>query len=403
MQTLPYKVRSYCKPHRVFIALNLSENAGRRILAGILRFVNSGRRWQLNIANEASGIIPGFTQQMPITAFDGVIGGLPELSNVLAKLLGEPIPFVLNVTPEHIPIPLKKIQNTVFVDVDNAAIGHMAFDYLATRGNFLAIAFVSDRADRRWSVERETAFIKGWARKGIKVRTLKFNSNDRPYDVSVLDDFLLSLPKPAAIWCVYDNTAVTVLESCIRCKIKVPDQLAILSTDNDETLCRYASPTLSSIELPQEQLGYLAAQELELLMSGRKTSYKTILTDNHALKIVERDSTRRIPPAMHLITEAMGFISAHACDRISVSDIVAHLGVSRSLLDLRFRQVLNKSIGQTIQDEKIKEIKRRLKHTDAPMSQIATSCSFSSLPRLAHFFKHMTGMSMREFRKRNGT
>lgn len=388
------------KPRKVFIALNLSENAGRRILAGILRFVNSGCRWQLNIANDFGCIDAMFARNAITPNFDGVIGGLPELSKAFAELLKAPLPFVLNVSPERLPVPAKKIQRTVFVDVDNAAIGTSAFKYLSDRANFSCVAFISDRADRKWSAEREKAFVNGWASRGIEVHTLKFDTDDRPYDLAAIDSFLLSLPKPAAVWCVYDITAVAVLEACVRCKIRIPDQLAILSTDNDETLCRYASPPLSSIELPQEQLGYLAARELCRMMAGRKPSGKIILTDNATLKIVERDSSRHIPPATHLISQARDFIETHVCDGITVTDVAKRLGVSRSLIDLRFRQILNTSIGRTIQDSKLKEVKRRLKYTDSPLSQIAVNCSFSSLPRLAHFFKSQTGMSMREYRQK---
>ena len=394
------KVSLQIKPRKVFIALDLSENAGRRILSGILRFANSGRRWQLTVANDFRRIDSGFVQRTLCADFDGVIGGLPELAGGFAELLALPVPFVLNVTPERLPVPASAMRRTVFVDVDNAAIGRAAFEYLSNRGNFRAAAFISDRADRKWSADREKAFVRGWKSRGVTIRALKFATGDRPYDQTALDGFLQSLPKPAAVWCVYDTTAVSVLEACARCEIKVPDQIAILSTDNDEPLCKYASPSLSSIELPQEREGYLAAQALDRLMSGRRPPQKTILTGGDSLKIVERDSSRRIPPAAHLITAAQDFIAAHADSGISVPDVAKHLGISRPLLDLRFRQILNKSVGRAIQDARLGEIKRRLRYTDASMSQIAARCSFSSLPRLAHFFKRETGLSMREYRQR---
>ena len=386
-------------PRRVFVALNLGENAGRRILSGILRFANSGCRWHLNIANDFSAINADFVRHVLLPNFDGVIGGLPELSKCFSSLLKSPLPFALNVTPERLPIPASEVQQSVFVDVDNAAIGRTAYDYFSNRGKFLSVAFASDRAERKWSMEREETFVKCWAGKGVKVHTFKLPSDDRPLDTAQLDAFLISLPKPAAIWCVYDITAVAVLEACIRCKIKVPEQIAILGTDNDETLCRYATPTLSSIELPQEHLGFLAAQELDRLMSKRNRPHRTILMGKGESKVVERDSSRHIPPATHLITEAHSFIMARACYGVSINDVVKHLGVSRSLLDLRFRQIENKSIGRVIQEARIHEIKRLLRYSDSSMSHIATRCGFSSLPRLAHFFKRETGLSMGEYRK----
>jgi len=392
-------VKAPQQPRKVFIAVNLGENAGRRILAGILRYVNSGCRWKLNIANDFTSLGPDLPQRLGAADVDGVIGGLPELSGAFASLLSSSLPFVLNTSPENLPVSSDRIRRTTFVDVDNVGIGRKAFEYLSRLGSFRSIAFVSDRAERTWSVNRETAFTRDWKARGVRVHVFKTISDNRPFDPDELDAFLKSLPKPTAVWCVYDITALAVLEACKRCRIKVPQQLTVLSTDNDETLCRYATPTLSSIDLPQEHLGYLSAEALDRLMSGRVPPQKTVLAGRGELQVVERESSRNVPPATGLISRALDYISANICYGITIADVAAQLGISRSLLDLRFREILNKSVGRTIQEERLREIKRRLAYSDATMAQIAASCAFSSPARLAHFFRHETGMSMRTYRQ----
>ena len=49
-----------------------------------------------------------------------------------------------------------------------------------------------------------------------------------------------------------------------------------------------------------------------------------------------------------LVEKAREYIAEHSCDGIRVADVVLHLGVSRSLLELRFRQVCGKSVNEDI-------------------------------------------------------
>lgn len=56
------------------------------------------------------------------------------------------------------------------------------------------------------------------------------------------------------------------------------------------------------------------------------------------LEIVERESTSPLSPAAHLIVLAQDFIAANVTQNISVVDVIVHLGVSRRLTDLCFRE-----------------------------------------------------------------
>ena len=384
-------------PRTVSIALNLNDASGRSTLAGIFRYVNSGQRWQLKIQNNFDVFDRNFVKHAKANGIDGIIAGLPEASNCFRDLLRSEIPTAFNVLPEIMPLPPAEIRRTAFCDVDNADIASAAFNHFARYGNFRSVAFISDRAERRWSIEREKTFARLWNDRGIVVQTFLCSSDQRPLDRESLSDFLLRLPKPSAIWCAYDITAVEVAQVCVDIKISVPDQIAILGSDNDEVLCRYATPNLSSVAINHEELGYQTAALLNRLMTDKRARPKTKLIHTPVGAVVLRDSTRRILPAAHLIGEALRFINANVTAGIAVMDVIRHLGVSRPLADLRFRQILNKSIGRTICEARIKEIKNRLLKSDASFAQIAASCSFSSPSRLSHFFRKETGLSMKEF------
>ena len=71
------------------------------------------------------------------------------------------------------------------------------------------------------------------------------------------------------------------------------------------------------------------------------------------LEVIERDTTKIIPPAGFIVREALAFIRSNANKGISVDDVVKHIGVSRWLLYLRFRQMHGKSIHGTILDTRL--------------------------------------------------
>ena len=73
----------------------------------------------------------------------------------------------------------------------------------------------------------------------------------------------MSLPKHTAVFAAYDICARQVLDACMEAGLDVPEDIAILSVDNDELLCETATPTLSSISMSTEQAGFKAAEPLE--------------------------------------------------------------------------------------------------------------------------------------------
>lgn len=385
-------------PKTVVVAINLGDTSGRKSFAGVLRFVDSGRRWQLKVINDFSRFDAEYVHTARANGIDGIIAGYPEAKNCFRELLVDSLPVAFNVLPERFPVPPEKIRQTAFADIDNRAIARAAAEHLAFRGNFRSVAFVTDRAERRWSTEREYTFAEAWTRRGLPLRVYSCRSEDRPMDGDDLGRFLMNLPKPAAVWCVYDVTAATVAEVCARHHLGVPNQIAILGVDNDEVLCRFTSPNLSSVAVDHEELGYRAAEALDRMMSGRQPPKKPQIVGSTGIQVVERDSTRRIPPASHLVARALKYITANAAKGIDVNDVVAHLGVSRTLADLRFRQIQKKSIGRTIIEARLAEVKTQLRHSDSSFAQIASTCAFSSFARLAHFFKKETGMTMSEYR-----
>ena len=76
-------------------------------------------------------------------------------------------------------------------------------------------------------------------------------------------------PKPLGIFAVHDDRGYQVLDACRRIDLRVPQEVAVLSVDDDPILCKMAIPPMSSIRFDFEEAGYLAATWLDRLMDGR--------------------------------------------------------------------------------------------------------------------------------------
>src|SRR5699024_6082617 len=87
---------------------------------------------------------------------------------------------------------------------------------------------------------------------------------------SKLRRWLKQLPKPVAVFCSDDMAAIQTIAACKDAGLNVPDDVAVLGVDNDEVLCQMVSPQVSSMSLPQEEIGYNAAALLEKIIDSSK-------------------------------------------------------------------------------------------------------------------------------------
>ena len=82
-------------------------------------------------------------------------------------------------------------------------------------------------------------------------------------DLSDLADWLKSQPLPVGILAPQDRTALVVIRAAIRCGLQVPEQVAVLSINNEELITDLSWPTISSIDHGAERIGRDAAELLD--------------------------------------------------------------------------------------------------------------------------------------------
>lgn len=99
-----------------------------------------------------------------------------------------------------------------------------------------------------------------------------------------------------------------------------------------------------------------------------------------------------------LVNDCINYIVFHINEPISTRDVIAYSNVSKSLLSQRFKRETGYSIGQYINNEKIREAMSLLKYTNKSISEIANYLAFSSQPHFHSVFKHFCGMTPLSYR-----
>ncbi len=397
---------------RVVIAARLYDAVGRVRLEGIFHHLDKGRAWRIRLLETEAKFTPQMLDDALASGTDGFIifQALDDASWRRIVASGVPVVTLESAYPSALPRPAQ----IRFVRNDDEGIGALAAKHLLAAGDFRAFAFVPSPGGEQWSRRRQKAFAAALKAAGKTCRVL----------AAPTADALAALPRPFALYAATDALALDVLDICRAAKIAVPGQAAVLGTDNDEMLCAHARPSLSSIQFVTEKQGELVALALDRLMNAspigsvprrpaesvpspmgsvpkRATAisrrFSEISWKYHA--VVRRDSTSPVAPAAQLIRRAIDWIDKHATAGISVADVVREAGVSRRLLELRFRQFEGTSIAEAIRERKFETFCKRLKDSDEPIARLARACGFNDLANLGRQFRARYDVTPRAWRR----
>lgn len=108
-----------------------------------------------------------------------------------------------------------------------------------------------------------------------------------------------------------------------------------------------------------------------------------------------------LAPGRALVAMAKKFIAQNADRALTVDDVAAFTRVSPRLLFLRFKEFSDKSIRETIAEERIRHFCRRLRTDDGTIGEIAARCGFRNMVTLRTLFTATTGQTIRAWRKCN--
>jgi LacI family transcriptional regulator len=271
---------------------------------------------------------------------------------------------------------------------DDGAVGKMAFDYFRKRG-FRSFGFCG-HPTASWSRLRCSVFASECRKNG-------FTASVSTASDQVPSQWVRSLPRPCAVLCANDRYAWHFIDACRENDISVPEEIAVLGVDNDVLLTKMVHPTLSSIDLGAERIGYAAAQTLDDLIHHRKVPRDPV--EFPPIDVETRHSTDISSIEDEVVAEAVRFIREHANSMISVDDILRELVISRRSLERRFRRTMGYSLLEEIREVHLDRARRLLRETNLDIPHVAEQSGFASHVRFSTVFREKMGMTPTSYRR----
>ena len=261
-------------------------------------------------------------------------------------------------------------------------------------------AFVGFALPLFWSKEREKAFCEAIRLNGRVCHVFASAAKNNIHRLKALREWLKGLPKPCGILAAFDGTAEEVLAACVQENIRVPEDCAVMGIDNNEEICEHTKPTLSSICPDFEKAGFLCGELLDLQLRNPKARGESRTFG--ILGVVKRRSTAIFKHTDVKVTAAVEYIRTHATSGINVGDVVAQMGCSRRTAEVRFMNLVGHSIQTEIRNVRMATAFTMLRNPRQAIDRIAHLCGYESDSTLRYAFKAKTGMSMRDWRKKEG-
>ena len=389
---------SYIPPSeapKVLVSISLAHASWRDFFSGILRYVDEHANWDIRIAHEPGDLLAEQVDAAEREGFAGIVLATPGDID-FSRLNRSRIPLAACGGWSELK---RRRRNIVHVGFDCVAHGATGAKHLLSRGRYAVYGFVRSRFDMGWSELRQTAFMQTIRRADEKAVCYNLPRGAiQGNDIAELRDWLLSLPKPAAVMADCDRRAAQVIAACHDGGMDVPRDVAVLGVDDDAFYALHTRPPLSSVVPCHAEGGYRLAAELDRLIKAKKPSLtpKTVVINPKG--VVARESTRPVSASAALVRRTRAFIQANFASGIKVADVVRHLGCSRRIAELRFRQVEKRTIADFISECRLNEVCHRLRTSNITAAELALECGFKTAAHLSHLFKRRFGRSIRDWR-----
>lgn len=209
--------------------------------------------------------------------------------------------------------------------------------------------------------------------------------------------WLKTLPLPVGLFAVHDYRALIVLSACRDIGLKVPEEVAVIGSDNDLMVCEFSTPTLTSVCVNAYRMGYEAARLLDRLIQGRLAHHEPILIDPS--EVAARASTDVLHVDNPAIKKAIQFMQQNFAGAFKINAVAEAAGVSRRFLETRFREERQTSPGEFLINLRLQKARAMLTtHNRRSAEDIARACGFGTGKNLRAAFKRVLNASPNDFR-----
>jgi LacI family transcriptional regulator len=97
---------------------------------------------------------------------------------------------------------------------------------------------------------------------------------------------------------------------------------------------------------------------------------------------------------------AMRFIQEHACDPITVRDVVRHVSMSRRGLEHRFEKAIGRAPGAEIRRVQVERARILLAETDMKVPVVGASVGLAHYRSFSRLFQRFIGLTPGQYRRK---
>ena len=379
---------------KVILLLNAAREYERSLIRGIMEYSHVHGPWTfyedppdfLERPSVASRVA-----HMRAWKADGLISSPDRMR----EIRGLALPTITTLKDKELPAPWRQIV------AEDEAIGRMAAEHLIGLGlTHFAFCGIGGMA---WSEGRKDGFTKAVSRTGQEVLVHELATalpGTTWYSTEkTIGKWIAAAPKPIGVMACNDDMARLLAEICRSRGVRIPDDVALVGVDNDELVCGCATPPLSSVALTIQQAGYEAAALLDALIAGGKSKNarrQMVIRPTH---VVVRQSTDMIGVKDENLVKAIRFIRKNASSAILVRDVAAAAGLSRRVLQDRFKHAVSRPVSEEVVRSRVQRISRLLVETNQSIAEISLSMGYPVNAHIARFFKRHTGMTPLAYRR----
>jgi LacI family transcriptional regulator, galactose operon repressor len=380
---------------RVALLIESSRGYGRGLLQGIADYVRVHGHWSVYLErHHLYDVPPAWLKKW---RGDGIIARV-ENPRLVDAIRAQQVPVVdLRGLGFQLQMP------AILTDDEAGAL--MAAEHFLEKGfrNFAYCGY----AGMRYSDVRSQVFHKTVSRAGFHCTIYHPTTHPRREDIvkqeqhgfvgeGKLAAWLRELPKPVGLMACNDARGQQVLNACRDVGISIPDEVAVVGVDNDELVCDLCDPPLSSLVPNTRKIGYEGASLLESMMAGAPSPAEPIYV--RPVGIVARRSSDVLAMDDPDVAAAVRFIRDHACNGISVEDVLQRVPMSWSSLERQFHKMLGRGPKAEITRVQVERVKQLLSGTDLPLKDIAARSGFTHTEYLSVVFKKKTGFTPGQYR-----
>ena len=285
-----------------------------------------------------------------------------------------------------------RIETVPTICLDDAAIGRTAAQHLLEQGAMTLSFIGQDQA--YFNQLRRRAFMESCpSGRYLEIPPMAARK--------VQAESLQHAELPLGVLCSNDHLARELCNDATRRGLAIGQELLVIGVGNKPIESNFAGISLSSFDIPSQEIGYRAAQKLAAILSTADSVKAAAMATSERItaQLHWRESTLVSPKARLAERARAGIAASLAQADFDIAQLCRSLGVSRRSLELATAAHFGQSPHQILSELRLQQAKALLQGTNQAIAKIGADCGYPEPHHFSAWFKKKTQLSPRDFRQ----